>query len=163
MGKSSWRTNRKMMVIDIPIPEKLDEILEMFEMTPDRSERSEMLIYWAEKFKDVPERVASRPFDESHRVPSCESQAFVFYEKNSSGNLDFYFAVENPQGISAKAICALMQETVSGASRDQIASLDPDLVFILFDKAHLGIARSTGLRAIIKMIKVYSEKFYSGN
>ena len=128
-------------------------------MTPDRNERSEMLIYWAEKFKEVPKHIATRPFDEKHKVPSCESQTYVFYQETSAGLLDFYFAVENPQGISAKAVCALMQETVSSAPFSEILELDPELIFTLFDKNRLGMARSMGLRSIIKMIKSITDAY----
>ena len=67
----------------------------------DRSGRIEALIALAEGFREVPARLAQRPFPEPNRVPACESQAFVFAEPRADGSLDFHFAVENPQGISA--------------------------------------------------------------
>lgn len=144
---------------EIPIPVKLQEVLEIFEETLERDERSELLLYWAEKFKEVPDSIMKRPFQEKFRVPSCESQAFVFSQPNGKDSLNFYFAVENPQGISAKSVCALIQETVSGAPVEEILCLDPEIIFKLFGRKQLGIARSEGLRAIIKIVKKYTEDY----
>jgi hypothetical protein len=48
-----------------------------------------------------------RPFPAYNKVPACESDAYVFpVEKN--GSLEFFFAVENPQGISAKALAVIL-------------------------------------------------------
>ncbi len=140
------------------IPEKLQKILEVFEFTPDRNDRYQLLIDFADRFKPVKEAIASRPYPENHRVPSCESQAFVFSEERPDGLLNFHFAVENPNGISAKAISAIMQDVASGASLDEILAIDPDIVFKFFNRDQLGIARSEGLRGIIKFVRFFALK-----
>ena len=84
------------------IPE-LDELVEMLSGL-DRSGRIEALIALAEGYREVPARLATRPFPEANKVPACESQVYVFTQPRVDGSLDFYFAVENPQGISAKAL-----------------------------------------------------------
>ena len=147
------------------IPEKLQEIIEVFEFTEDRNDRYQLLIDFADKFKPVKEEIAKRPFPEDHRVPSCESQAFVFAEKRPDGLLNFHFAVENPNGISAKAVSAIMQDVASGAPLDEILAIEPDVIFKFFNRDQLGIARSEGLRGIIKFVKFFTlkhkEKFLS--
>lgn len=140
------------------IPEKLQDILEIFEITPDRNDRYQLLIDFADRFKPVKENIASRPYPEDHRVPSCESQAFVFSEERSDGLLNFHFAVENPNGISAKAISAIMADVASGAPLDEILAIDPDIVFKFFNRDQLGIARSEGLRGIIKFVRLFALK-----
>src|SRR4029453_930927 len=97
------------------LPARLDELLGDLDLLADRSERIDALIGIANRFQDVPERVARRPFDDRHKVPACESQAYAFAEPRPDGSLDFYFAVENPQGISAKAVAVILGEAVSGA------------------------------------------------
>ena len=146
------------MISSVSIPAKLQDILDMFEMTPDRNDRYQLLIEYAEKFKPVSSSIVSKPYPETHRVPSCESQAFVFPEIRPDGLLNFHFAVENPNGISAKAVSAFMQDVASGAPIDQILAIDPEIIFKLFNRDQLGIARSEGLRGIIKMVKFFTER-----
>ena len=140
------------------IPEKLQDIIEMFDLTLDRNDRYQLLIDYADKFKPVQEQIATRPFPEDHRVPSCESQAFVFAEERSDGLLNFYFAVENPNGISAKAISAIMHDVTSGAQLDEVLAIEPDIIFKFFNRDQLGIARSEGLRGIIKFVRFFASK-----
>lgn len=142
----------------VSIPEKLQDIIDVFEFTPDRNDRYQLLIDYADRFKPVQESIAKRPFPESHRVPSCESQAFVFAETRPDGLLNFHFAVENPNGISAKAISAIMQDVASGTPLDEILAIDPDVVFKFFNRDQLGMARSEGLRGIIKFVKYFTAK-----
>src|SRR5438045_1706902 len=93
------------------IPAKLASILETFGSITDRAERIQMLIDIGDSFKEVPPDVAVRPFPEERRVPNCESEAFVFWKPKPDGTLKYYFAVENPQGISAKATAVILDKS----------------------------------------------------
>ncbi|MBK9344555.1 MAG: hypothetical protein IPN07_16320 [Dehalococcoidia bacterium] len=84
------------------MPPDLERLLEDFKLA-ERSERIDMLIEYADRFEEVPGHIASRPFPEDHHVQKCESEAYVWAEDQPDGTLKYYFAVENPQGISAKA------------------------------------------------------------
>ena len=92
------------------IPEKLTETLEDFSFITDRNERADYLIELADRFSDVkvaPD-VAARPYDDSHKVPACESEAYVWALENSDGTLTYRFDVLNPQGLSAiLPLCAV--------------------------------------------------------
>lgn len=147
-----------MSTSSVSIPEKLQDILEVFEYTEDRNERYQLLIDYADRFKPVSEKIAPKPFPESHRVPSCESQAFVFAEERPDGLLNFHFAVENPNGISAKAVSVIIQDVASGTPLDQVLAIDPEIIFKFFNRDQLGMARSEGLRGIIKMVKFFASK-----
>src|SRR6188474_3824847 len=114
------------------IPEKLANTLDALSLVPDRAERIQLLIDTAERFHEVPPQVATRPFPEDHRVPACESEAFVWAERRPDGRLDFHFAVENPQGISAKSFAAILRESLSGQPLEQIAALSTDLVYDVY-------------------------------
>ena len=81
------------------MPQKLDELLEMFDMFPDPSDRTGLLLSYSEQFREVPPEIARRPFDKSHQVPQCESDAYVWAMKQPDGTLDLHFAVENPQEV----------------------------------------------------------------
>jgi len=133
------------------LPARLDELLGDLDLLADRNERIDALIGIANRFRDVPQRVAERPFAEEHKVPACESQAYVFAEPRRDGTLDFHFAVENPQGISAKAMAVILGETVSGAPLEEIAELPGDIVYRIFGR-ELSMGKSMGLMAMVSMV-----------
>ena len=116
------------------IPEKLANTLDALSLVPDRAERIQLLIDTADRFKEVPPQVATRPFPEENRVPACESEAFVWGERRPDGRLDFHFAVENPQGISAKAMAVILGDTLSGAPLDEVAEVPGDIVYRIFGR-----------------------------
>lgn len=126
---------------------RLDDLLETLDMMPDRSERIQLLIETAGRFRDVSPDVATRPFDESHRVPGCESEAFVWRRPGG-----FEFAVENPQGISAKALAVILQEGLEGSSTEEIASVPDDVVYRIFGR-ELSMGKSMGLMGMVQMVK----------
>lgn len=139
------------------VPEKLNQTLDALSMIPDRSERIQLLIDIAERFQDVPPRVAARPFPEEHRVPACESEAFVWAERRPDGNLDFHFAVENPQGISAKAMAVILRDTLSGQPLDQVAAVPSDVVYKVFGN-ELSMGKSMGLMGMVGMVSTLAKK-----
>lgn len=118
----------------------------------DRAARIEALIALAEGFREVPEQIARRPFPEQRRVPACESQAFVFGELRPDGNLDFHFAVENPQGISAKALAAILGRTLSGAPLPAVAGLPVEVVEQIFGR-ELSLGKSLGLTGMLLAVQ----------
>jgi cysteine desulfuration protein SufE len=136
------------------IPEKLSDMLDMFSGM-DRSERIQMLIDIGSGFKDVPSNIASRPFDESRRVPNCESEAFVFAEPNDDGTLKYHFAVENPQGISAKATAVILDKTLSGAPLEQVLKVPADVVYDIFGR-ELSMGKNMGLTGMVNFCKVFA-------
>ena len=115
------------------LPQKLEELLRDVEPL-DRSARTELLVEWADQFVEVDPKVASRPFPERNRAPRCESEAYVFATDQPDGTLKFHFAVENPQGLSAKAWAAILDYAVSGATLQQVAAIDPEVVFRIFGR-----------------------------
>ena len=95
-------------------PDKLQALLDVFAGVTDTHERTQLLLDYATRFKDVPAAIATRPFGKDHLVPHCESEAYVWVVPNADGTLALHFAVENPSGISAKALGAILQKTLSG-------------------------------------------------
>ena len=87
-------------------PEKLQALLDVFAGVTDTHERTQLLLDYAKRFKEVPPEVATRPFAKDHLVPHCESEAYVWAAPNADGTLKLHFAVENPSGVSAKALGA---------------------------------------------------------
>jgi cysteine desulfuration protein SufE len=133
-------------------PEKLTELVADFEKIADRTERTELLIYYSDQFHSAPQDIAQRPYPEAHRVPACESEAYVWAKPRPDGTLKFYFAVENPQGLSAKALAYILDETLSGAPLMQVEAVSPDIVFTLFGN-DLSMGKGAGLTGMVSMVK----------
>jgi len=134
-------------------PSKLQEALEDFSFVTTRTERQEYLIQLADRFKEVkvPPDVATQPYDESHRVPACESDAFVWTLENPDGTLHYYFDVLNPQGLSAMAMALILGDTCSGAPLEQVGTLSGEIVFDFFGK-DISMGKGQGLVSIVNMV-----------
>jgi len=139
------------------VPAKLTDTLETLEMVPDRSERIQLLIDIAGRFEEVPPRLARRPFAKEHQVPACESEAYVFTEPRPDGTLDFHFAVENPQGISAKAMAVILGDALSGTPPEQVAEVSQDIVYQVFGR-ELSMGKSMGLMSMVGMVAALAKK-----
>ncbi len=133
------------------MPPKVAAIVEAIKGIDDRQERIEALISLANKFREVPLDIASRPYPQSNKVPSCESQAYVFVAKLESGGYDIHFAVENPQGVSAKALAALLQQA-SGSCSEEILAINEEIVYDIFGR-ELSMGKSAGLTEMIRTVK----------
>jgi sulfur transfer protein SufE len=141
------------------IPQKLAEMVEDFEGITDRTERQEYLIEIADRFPEakVPPEIATKPYDESHRVPACESEAFVWAVEQPDGTLKYWFDVLNPQGLSAMAMSSILDETLSGQPLEQVAAIDPSMVFTLFGR-EVSMGKGQGLMGIVNMVKYEAQK-----
>lgn len=137
------------------MPEKLMEMVELFRSIPDRPERIEALVSMADRYSCVPKTIAQRPFSEEHRVKHCESEAFVWAQERPDGTFDFYFAVENPQGISAMATAVILGETLSGAPLEEVAAVPRDIVYEFFGR-ELSMGKSMGLMGMVDLVRSYA-------
>ncbi len=118
----------------------------------DRTLRAELLIEYADRFVDVPPEVARRPFPESARAPRCESEAFVFATDRPDGTMQLSFAVENPQGLSAKAWAVILGETLSGQPLEQVATVPQDVIFRIFGR-DVSMGKGQGLIGMLEVVQ----------
>jgi cysteine desulfuration protein SufE len=126
-------------------------------MFPDPVDRTNMLLSYADQFRDVPPAVATRPFDRSHQVPQCESDAYVWAMKQPDGTLDLHFAVENPSGVSAKALAAILQKTLSGLPPAQIAQVDASIVERIF-RQNISMGKGMGLMSMVNAVAALAKR-----
>lgn len=139
------------------VPEKLTNTLDALDLIEDRSERIQMLIDVANRFREVPPEIAHRPFPKEAQVPACESEAYVFTEERPDGTLQYHFAVENPQGLSAKAMAVLLNDTLSGAPPEQVAQVPQDIVYRVFGR-ELSMGKSMGLMSMVGMVAALAKR-----
>lgn len=137
------------------MPHALERLLEDFK-TVDRTERVDMLIEFADRFEEVPPSVAQRPFSEANHVQKCESDAYVWAEDLPDGTQKYHFAVDNPQGLSAKAWSVIMDETLSGQPLEVVASTPCDAVFTVFGK-DVSMGKGMGLMGITDMVTSFAK------
>ncbi len=139
-----------MSAADEAVPATLAGVLADFELV-DRGMRAEMLIEYADQFEEVPADIAARPFPELNRAPRCESEAYVFATDNPDGTMKLRFAVENPQGISAKAWAVILDETLSGQPLDQVARVPQDAIFKIFGR-DISMGKGQGLIGMLDLV-----------
>lgn len=145
-------------------PEKLEELVDDLGSITDRRERAELLIEFADRFSEVrvPSQIAIKPYDEAHRAPACESEAYVWAVDQPDGTLKFYFDVLNPQGLSAMAMSVIINETLSGQPLSQIISVSDEVVWQLFGK-ELSMGKGAGLMGILALVRAEAKRRMSRN
>jgi cysteine desulfuration protein SufE len=139
--------------------EKLQKLVSMFEMF-DTADRTDLLLSYADQFKDVPAEIATRPFATSHQIPQCESDAYVWAMKQPDGTLRLYFAVENPSGVSAKALAAILDKTLSGLPASEIATVDTDIVEKIF-RQNISMGKGMGLMSMVQAVAALAKSALS--
>jgi cysteine desulfuration protein SufE len=132
-------------------PAKLQAVIDMFGMF-EPHDRTNMLLSYSDQFREVPPEVASRPFDMSHQVPQCESDAYAWAMKQPDGTLKLYFAVENPSGVSARALAAILDKTLSGLPPEEIAQVDSSIVEKLF-RQNISMGKGMGLMSMVEAVR----------
>lgn len=136
-------------------PPRLAAFLDDLRQLSDPADRVQALISIADKFRPVPPEIATKPYAESHRVPGCESEAFVWVKADEHDRRTLYFDVLNPQGVSAMALAVILKENLDGASAAEIAGLPDDLVYDVFGRT-LSMGKNLGLMGMIRMTKYLS-------
>ena len=130
--------------------EKLQQLVDTFQMF-EPADRTSLLLSYSDQFKEVPPAIASRPFPKSHQVPQCESDAYVWARKRPDGSLKLYFAVENPSGVSARALAAILDKTLSGLPASEIATVDPQVVEKIF-RQNISMGKGMGLMSMVQAV-----------
>jgi cysteine desulfuration protein SufE len=138
-------------------PSKLRQVLETFDLFPDPSDRVGLLLSYSDQFKEVPPEVARRPFAKSHQIPQCESDAYVWALRQPDGTLKLHFAVENPSGVSARALAAILDKTLSGSAPAEIAGIDCGIVERIF-RQNISMGKGMGLMAMVEAVRALAKQ-----
>jgi cysteine desulfuration protein SufE len=139
------------------MPASLTEVLEMFDMFPDTTDRTNMLLSYADQFREVPPEIASRPFPLSHQVPQCESDAYVWALRQPDGTLKLHFAVENPSGVSAKALATILDRSLSGLPASEVATVSCDIVERIF-RQNISMGKGMGLMSMVDAVRTLARR-----
>ena len=134
------------------LPAKLQDVLDLFATFDDPSDRTDLLLSYADQYREVPPEVATRPFGRDHLVPHCESEAYVWAVRMPDGTLKLHFAVENPSGISAKALAAILDRSLSGLPAADVAEITPDVVEAIF-RQNISMGKGMGLMSMVQAVR----------
>jgi cysteine desulfuration protein SufE len=137
--------------------DKLQTLLEMFDEFPDPADRTDLLLSYADQFKEVPPAIATRPFPEKNHIPQCESDAYIWAMRQPNGTLTLHFAVENPSGISARALATILDKTLSGLPAAEVATVDCDIVERIF-RRNISMGKGMGLMAMVEAVRTLARK-----
>lgn len=132
-------------------PPRLKQILDMFDTVANREEREMLLLGYAERFRQVPRALASPPYPEERKIPYCESEAYVWVIHNTDGTITPHFAIENPSGISAKALAAILTDGLQGATPEDVSAVPEEIVERIF-RQNLSMGKGMGLTAMVRRI-----------
>jgi cysteine desulfuration protein SufE len=132
--------------------EKLDELQETLDMFSDPSSRADLLIGFADKFREVPSEIATRPYPKRHQVPQCESEVYVWSRLNPDRTVKLEFAVENPSGISAKALAVILDRIYSGQPAEDVLALDVGIVERVF-RQNISMGKGLGLKSMVMAVQ----------
>jgi len=138
------------------LPANIQSILDDIEMVGEAG-RQEILIDYSDRFEGVPPHIATRPYPESNHVKECESDAYVFLEPRDDGTATFHFAVENPQGVSARAFSRIIKEAADGQPAAVINAIPDHIVTDLFGKG-VSMGKGMGLQGILRMVKFFANE-----
>ena len=137
--------------------DKLNTVLEAFDEFPDPADRTDMLLSYADQFRSVPPEIARRPFAESHKIPQCESDAYAWAIEQPDGTIRLHFAVENPSGVSAKALAAILDRTLSGLPASEVATVTTDIVERIF-RRNISMGKGMGLMSMVDAVRALAKR-----
>jgi cysteine desulfuration protein SufE len=153
MGQHRRGPDREIAVV----PPTLQAVLDTFALFSDPADRTNLLLDYADQYKEVPASVATRPFGAAHRIPHCESDAYVWALKQPGGTLKLYFAVENPSGVSAKALASILDRSLSGLTPGEIAAITPDIVEQIF-RQNISMGKGLGLMSMVEAVRALARR-----
>lgn len=139
------------------MPASLQDMLDLMAGITDPTERASVLISFADQFREVPPEVATRPFPRSHQVPQCESDAYAWALRQPDGTLKLYFAVENPSGISARALAVILDKSLSGRPPAEVARVSPDIVERIF-RQNISMGKGMGLMSMVLAVQALARQ-----
>jgi len=132
----------------MPYPEPIQEFIENLGFMEDRADRIQALIDLSKSYKPADH---PKPYPVEHRVPGCESDVYTWVDL-ADGTLNLEVVVDNPQGLSAMALAAILTEALQGKAPSTAEPLDGELVFALFGR-ELSMGKSLGLTNLVQQVR----------
>lgn len=139
----------------MPIEQKIDALVENFDLFDDWEERYGYLI---ELGKKLPELEEADRID-ANKVKGCVSQVWLVASDDQADPNIIHFKADSDAHI-VRGLIAVLLDICSGQSKQEIQAVDlGDIFQRLGLKEHLSPSRSNGFYAMIERIKLLSGEY----
>ena len=128
-----------------------NEIIEEFDLFDDEFSKYEHLVELGKELPLIDEKYKTPDYE----ISGCQSKVWLFAEIDHGKVI--YTADSN--GIIPKGIISLLLRMLSGHQPQEIMDADPVALFNKIGIKELSMARSNGLRAMAKQMKLYALAF----
>jgi cysteine desulfuration protein SufE len=132
------------------MPGTLEKTISRF-ASADRQTRLDLLLDYARKLPELPERYREARDLGINRVPECMSPVFLFME-SADGKLSLH-ADAPAEAPTVRGFVSLLSKAITGATPEAVAEIPGDLLDRLQLSEILGMTRMQGLTAIVGRIK----------
>jgi cysteine desulfuration protein SufE len=130
------------------ILEKQSEIVKEFSKIEQWEDRYKLIIQMGKKLPEFPKEFQNEKF----KVKGCQSTVYMHAKKEDN---KIYFIADSDAAI-VKGLIALLLQTYSGHSPEEIMQTPPKFLEELGLNTHLSQSRSNGLASMIKQMKLYA-------
>lgn len=127
------------------LPASLCGIIKSFELVQDPIQRYKQLLYYAQKLAIFPQ---DQKVDKN-KVPGCSSQVWIHSECRGG---KFYFFADSDSQLT-KGLAGLLVEGLSGASLEEILSIQPEFIEALGLSQTLTPSRTNGFLNMLNLVK----------
>lgn len=138
-----------MQVSNESIPPELERLLERFERM-GREQTMAVLVEFADRFPELPERYRELGDVEAYRVHECMTPVALFHEVED-GKIFFYADVPR-ESPTIRALLAIFTEALNGRPPETVLAIPSDFVTRLMRKVGL-MTRERGLNAMLARMK----------
>ncbi len=134
------------------VSERQQKLIEEFSKIPSWEDRYKRLIERGKKLAALPDEL----HDEKYKVRGCQSQVWL----HAALNPDKTVALQaDSDALIVKGLAALLVETYSNATPEEILAASPQFLKELGFEGHLSPSRANGLYAMLKQILYYATAF----
>lgn len=129
---------------------KLEEIITQFQSF-DYDFRLELLLDYAEKLPQLPEKYQAARDAGLNRIHECQTPVYLWVEVQEGKAKIFADVAE--QAPTVQGYVSILVNSLNGSAAPEIQEVPNDLLFKLGLGQHLGMVRVQGLSAILPRIK----------
>jgi cysteine desulfuration protein SufE len=126
---------------------RIEEIIEDFE-SMEPGFRLELMLDYADRFPELPERYRDQAEMESHRVHECASPVSLWVEVQ--GDKVHIYADVPPEAPTVRGFLSMLIEAFDGATPQEVLEAPTDVL------AQSGLAQAIGMRRMFGLSVIYS-------
>lgn len=138
-----------MQVSNESIPPELQRLLDRFDRL-SREQTMAVLVEFADRFPDLPERYRELVDAEEYRVHECMTPVALFHDVDE-GRIYFYAHVPR-EAPTVRALLAIFTGALNGQPPEVVLAIPTDFVSRLMRKVGL-VTRERGLNAMLARMK----------